>query len=84
VVFYIATFSFSNRLEAKLCILYRAGSGIIVFIGGGFSVYLAAYSGDQGGIAAYFFQQVVVGFYALFSVILLVINYLLKPTHKDD
>lgn len=84
VVVYIATFSLSCRLKQKLCILYRVGAGIIAMAGTSFSVYLAAYSGDQGGIAAYFFQLAVIGFYALFSVTLLVINYLLKPGHRDD
>ena len=84
VVVYIGTFSFSCRLKPKLCILYRVGAGIIAIAGSSFSIYLAAYSGDQGGIAAYFFQLAVIGFYTLFSVTLLVINYLLKPGHRGD
>ena len=84
VVVYIGTFSISCRLKPKLCILYRVGTGIIAISGSSFSVYLAAYSGDQGGIAAYFFQLAVIGFYAFFSVTLLVVNYLLKPHHRDD
>ena len=84
VVVYIGTFSFSRRLKSKLCALYRVGAGIIAIAGSSFSVYLAAYSGDQGGIAAYFFQLAVIGFYTLFSVTLLVINYFKKPTNRGD
>lgn len=84
VAVYIGTFSFSGRLKPKLCILYRVGAGIVAIAGSSFSLYLAAYSGDQGGIAAYFFQLVVIGSYAFFSVTLLVINYLLKLRHRSD
>lgn len=84
VAVYICTFSFSCRLKPKLRILYRVGAGLIAISGSSFSVYLAAYSGDQGGIAAYFFQLAVIGFYVLFSVTLLVINYLLKTSHRGD
>ncbi len=84
VVVYIATFSLSCRLKPKLCILYRVDAGIIAIAGSSFSVYLAAYSGDQGGIVAYFFQLVVIGFYALFLVTLLVINYFLKPGYRRE
>jgi len=80
VVVYIGTFSSSCRLKPKLCTLYRVGAGIIAIAGSSFSVYLAAYSGDRGGIAAYFFQLAVIGFYALFSLALIIINYLRRSS----
>ncbi|OUS08035.1 hypothetical protein A9Q90_04850 [Gammaproteobacteria bacterium 54_18_T64] len=76
---YIATYAPSRRLRARICSLYRLGAGIVAFAGGGFSLYLAAYSGDQGGITAYYFQLLVIGFYALLSAILIAINYLTRP-----
>ncbi|MBQ0719218.1 MAG: hypothetical protein KBT88_12675 [Gammaproteobacteria bacterium] len=79
VAFYIGTFSLSRQMRPKLCILYRVGGGIVTLAGGGFSLYLAAYSGDQGGIAAYFFQLAVMAFYALFAVIVVAANYVMKP-----
>ncbi len=78
VTVYFLTLPLSRRLRPKLCILYRVGAGIIAIAGSGFSLYLAAYSGDQGGIAAYFLQLAVITLYALFSVTLMVLNYLLK------
>jgi len=76
----MATFSLAGRLKPTLCTLYRVAAGIIAIAGSSFSLYLAAYSGDQGGIAAYFFQLAVIGFYALFSIILIIINYLTRPS----
>lgn len=80
IAVYFFTFPLSSRLRPKLRIFYRVGAGIIVIAGSSFSLYLAAYSGDQGGIAAYFMQLAVIAFYTLFSVTLIVLNYLAKPS----
>lgn len=79
---YIGTFSLSGRLRPVLCVLYRVTGVIVAIGGGGFSFYLAAYSGDQGGIAAYFFQLAVIAFYILLAVLVVVAHYVMQP-HSD-
>ncbi len=75
---YLATFPFSRRLMPRLCQLYRILGGIIVLAGSATSCYFAAYTGDQGGIAAFYFQIVVILVYVLFSVVLLSANCLMR------
>ena len=53
---------------------YRILGGMVVFFGSGTSYYLASYTGDQGGIAAYFFQIGVILAYIVVSVSLVVLN----------
>ncbi|MDJ0834114.1 MAG: hypothetical protein QNJ69_11365 [Gammaproteobacteria bacterium] len=77
-VVYLISIPASNRLKRSLCWLYRILGGIIVLAGSAFSLYLAAYSGDQGGIAAYFFQIAVIVVYAIFSVMLLALNWFMN------
>ena len=74
---YLATFPFSRRLRPGLRWLYRLLGGVIVFAGSATSFYFAAYTGDQGGIAAYFFQIAVIVAYILFSVVLVAANWLM-------
>jgi hypothetical protein len=57
-------------------VLYRLVGGIIVIAGSAFSLYLAAYTGDQGGIGAYFFQIAVILVYLVFSLSLVILNWL--------
>lgn len=75
IVIYLATFLSSSRLKPGLCKLYRIVGGFIVFAGSATSFYFAAYTGDQGGIAAYYFQLTVILVYALFSVVLVIANW---------
>ena len=75
---FVISLPFSNRLQATLCKAYRIVGGLIVFLGSGFSLYLASYTGDQGGIAAYFFQIAVILLYAAFSVFLIILNLLFR------
>ena len=63
----------------------RCEGGVLVFwpsgnpVGGGISVYFASYMGDQGRIAAYFFQILVIGVYAALSITLVILDWLLDP-----
>jgi len=73
-VIYIATYPASRWLEPKVRKAYRVLSGIIVFCGSFFSLYLAAYGGDQGGVGAYLFQLIVNCSYLVLSLSLIAFN----------
>ncbi len=75
---YLATFPISRRLKPRLCLLYRIVGGIIVLAGSATSLYFAAFTGDQGGIAAFYFQLVVIFTYVLLSVVLVTINWFVR------
>lgn len=77
VVVFLTTLPYSNRLKPNIRKAYRAGGGIIVLLGSATSLYFAAYTGDQGGIAAYFFQIAVIAGYIIFSISLLATNWFL-------
>lgn len=84
IVIYLATFLFARRLRHGLCRLYRIVGGIIVFGGSAASLYFAAYTGDQGGVAAFYFQVVVILVYVLFVSLILIKNSLiLKQEHES-
>ena len=76
-VVFLITLPISRRFKPNLCMLYRVVGGIIVIAGSAFSYYLAAYTGDQGGIGAFYFQLTVIIVYVLFSVLLIILNYFL-------
>jgi hypothetical protein len=78
IVIFLMTLPCSGRFEPSLRKAYRVGGGLIVFLGSAISYYFAAYTGDQGGIAAYFFQTAVIAGYLLFSVALTTLNWILK------
>ena len=82
IVIYLATFLFARRLRHGLCRLYRIVGGIIVFGGGTVSFYFAAYTGDQGGIAAFYFQIVVILAYVLFVGLILILNPLIRKKEQ--
>jgi len=75
IVIYMATLAIVHRLRPGLCQLYRIMGGVIVFGGSAISFYFAAYSGDQGGITAFYFQIVVILVYIFVSVALLTVNW---------
>lgn len=75
---FILTVPLSGRLTSALRKVYLGLGGIVVFIGSGISFYFASYTGDQGGIAAYFFQVGVVFVYALLSAIVVSISVVTK------
>lgn len=77
VAVYILSLPLSGRMMPGLRMAYRIVGGLVVFLGGGISFYLAWYSGEQGGIAAYFFQKAVILIYAAFSILLIVLNWIL-------
>lgn len=74
---YILTLPLSGRLIPSLRIAYRIVGGLVVFLGSGISFYLAWYAGEQGGIAAYFFQKAVIQVYTAFSIFLVILNWVL-------
>lgn len=77
-VIYLATYRLSRRLKPRLCQLYRIAGAIIVLAGSATSIYCAAYTGDQGGIAAFYLQIAVILAYVLFSVVLVSANWILR------
>ena len=78
IIIYIITLPLSRWLKPRLRKLYRFFGGIIVFLGSGTSFYLAAYTGDQGGIAAYFFQITVIIIYVAFLIVMTSLNCVLQ------
>jgi len=82
IALFLVTFPISKKLNASLCKLYRIVGGIIVIVGSGISLYFAAYTGEQGGVAAFFFQIAVILVYILFSVTLVILNWVLR--HKEQ
>lgn len=84
VALYLATFRSAGRLAPRLCWLYRIVAGLMVFGGGAASLYFAAYTGDQGGITAFFLQLTVIFLYAFFSALLLIANWLLRNRSGGD
>jgi len=77
MIVFIATLPFLSWLKPKLRNLYRILAGAIVFIGSGISLYFAAYTGEQGGISAFYFQALVTLIYSMFSIILIILNIVL-------
>ena len=75
---YVLTIPLSRRLNPSLRKAYRVIGGIVVFLGGGISIYLASYTGDQGGIAAFYFQILVISVYAALSVALVILEWILR------
>lgn len=75
---FLLTLQLSGRLRPGLRAVYRYVGGIVVFLGSGTSLYFAMYSGDQGGIAAYFFQLAVILVYCVLSVSLVILNWFLS------
>ena len=75
---FLATLPLTRRLRPALRRTYWVLGAIIVFAGSGTSYYLAAFTGDQGGIAAYFFQIAVILAYLLLSVSLIAASWLLS------
>ena len=75
---YVLTLPLSGRLMPSLRKAYRIVGGLVVFLGSGISFYLAWYTGEQGGIAAYFFQKAVILVYTAFSILLVILNWFLR------
>jgi len=74
MIIFIVTLPFFGWLKPKLRNWYRILAGTVVFIGSGISLYFAAYTGDQGGIAAFYFQALVILIYSVLSIVLIIIN----------
>jgi len=75
---FVLTLPLSRRLKPGLRKAYLILGGIVVFLGGGVSIYFASYTGDQGGIAAFYFQILVILVYASLTLSLVVINWALS------
>ena len=77
-IVYVLTYPLSGRLRPSLRMAYRTIGGLVVFVGGGFAFYLAWYTGEQGGIAAFFLQKAVILTYTTFSFAVVVVNWFLR------
>lgn len=78
VVVYVLTIPLSRQLKPGLRKTYRVIGGLVVFLGGGISIYFASYTGDQGGIAAFYFQILVILVYAALSLAVVIVNWILR------
>ena len=76
-VFFLVTLPLSGKFKPGVRKAYRVLGGVVVLLGSGTSYYLAAYTGDQGGIGAYFFQIGVILTYIAISISLIGINWFL-------
>jgi hypothetical protein len=76
ILCYLVSIPFTHKLQPGMRKLYLVGGGIITFAGSATSVYFAGYAGDQGGIAAFYFQLSVILVYASFSVFVMAANWL--------
>ncbi len=81
---FVLTIPVSARLSLGLRRSYLVFGGIIVFIGSGVSIYFASYTGDQGGIAAYFFQSGVIAVYLLLLAVVLGIDFAARVKDKQS
>ena len=81
---FVLTLPLSRFLRPKLRKVYRISGGLIVFLGGAFSFYLASYTGDQGGIAAYFFQKTVILIYTAMSFAVVIANWSFHARESGD
>lgn len=75
---FVLTLPLSRRLKTALRWAYLLLGGIVVFLGSCVSIYLASYTGDQGGIAAFYFQILVILVYAALSLSLVILNWILR------
>jgi hypothetical protein len=75
---YLTTFPLSRKLKPGFRQWYRVVGGIIVLAGSATSFYFAAYTGDQGGITAFYFQIVVILVYVSFSALLVTASWLTR------
>lgn len=83
IIVFMITIPFSRWLKPRLRRLYLVFGGISVFCGSGISLYFAAYTGDQGGIAAYLFQMAVIVIYVSFMLAMASLNCLLRIRGSD-
>ncbi len=84
ILVYVVSFPLSRRLRPALRRTYRIVGGLIVVFGGATSLYLASYTGDQGGVAAFFFQSTVILVYVAFSVTVAVLNWFIAVRDSGD
>ena len=83
IAVYSATFIVAKKLLPGFCRWYRILGAVLVFGGSGVSVYFAAYTGDQGGIAAFYFQLLVIVIYLLLSMTLVIANWFIQRRQRQ-
>lgn len=81
VVFLVSLF-WRHRLTGKIRLLYIFLGAFIVFGGSSVSFYFAMYTGEQGGIAAFFFQLFVVATYLVFAIAVILFQAI--HNRRDD
>jgi hypothetical protein len=74
VLVFLVSIPFSKHALKQCRTLYLSVGALIVFAGSCFSLYLAAYTGDQGGIGAFFSQLLVVTSYLLWLIACFIFN----------
>ena len=79
-VLYFVAWPLSGRFRPGLRLAFRFVAALVAFPGSGMSVYLAAYTGDQGGIAAFYFQAGVI----ILFLLVLIIFFLLHRLWRND
>lgn len=83
-IIFLLTLPLSGRLGPGLRTTYRLIGGFVVFVGSGTSLYLASYTGDQGGIAAFFFQIAVILVYVTLSISIVILNRFSSVARSTD
>ena len=83
IVLYLVSMPLSGRLRPTLRNVYRIVGAIIVVGGATISLYFAMYSGDQGGIAAFFFQTFVIAAYGVFVILIVLIQFFLQSSCNE-
>jgi len=72
ILLFLISIPFSKRLRPVLRKFYILGCGFLIFSGTGFSLYLAFYAGEQGGIGAFFVQMTVIVLYLIIVIVVLI------------
>jgi hypothetical protein len=78
LVAFLVTLPFSGKLRPGLRWTYLLAGGFVVICGPAISLYFAMYSGDQGGIAAFFMQAFVIAVYVVLCVVTVAIELSLR------
>ena len=81
---FLFTLPLSKRLKPGLRKVYVVLGGIVVLLGSAVSVYFAAFTGDQGGIAAFYFQILVIVVYAALTLSLIIINWIIPGREVNN
>jgi hypothetical protein len=71
---FLVTLPFSGKLRPWLRWTYLLAGSFVVICGPAISLYFLMYSGDQGGIAAFFMQAFVIAVYVVLWAVTVVVE----------